>query len=94
MDYLKQIKFNITKCDLSDIVNESSRFIFHITLVHIITYIIDGKEELMGLQLMKTLVVTAIAITLYHIILKKIAEPKLRKIRYKCKIYNETTNIT
>jgi len=93
MDYIKQINFNISKCDISDIINETSRFLFHITLIHVVTYIIDGNDQLLGPQLFKTLFITALAILLYHVIFKKIVEPKLKKIRYKCKIYSNTQNI-
>jgi hypothetical protein len=85
MDILNNIDFSITNCDISDIISESNRFLFHILLVHIITHIIDGKDELFGSQTIKTLFVTAIAILTYHVLFKKLVEPKLKKIKSVCK---------
>lgn len=85
------IDFSITECDMSEIISESNRYIFHILLVHIITHIIDGKDELLGLQTFKILFVTAVAIITYHIFFKKMTEPKLKKIKHVCKITNKET---
>lgn len=76
--------FTITPCDIAEIIGETNRFLFHISLVHIVSCIIDGNEELFGANVIKTLFVTAIAIILYHILCKKIVEPKLKKIRSVC----------
>lgn len=77
-------KFSITPCDIADIVSETNRFLFHITLVHVVSCIIDPKEEFLGSQVIKTLFITALAIILYHILCKKIVEPKLKSIRSVC----------
>lgn len=84
MDYIKQISFKITRCDMSDVITETNRFLFHITLIHIITHIIDGKDDLFGEQIIKTLIVTALAILVYNIVFKKIVEPKLKELHSMC----------
>ncbi len=84
MDVINNIDFSITNCDVSEIMSETNRFLFHILLVHIITHIIDGKDELFGQQILKTLLITAIAIITYHILFKKLVEPKLKKIHNVC----------
>jgi hypothetical protein len=84
MNSIKNLDFSVTKCDVSEMISEINRFLFHIVLIHIITHIIDGKDELFGLPLVKTLYVTTIAIIVYHILFKKMVEPKLKKIRAIC----------
>jgi hypothetical protein len=92
-------KFNIKPCDMTDIISETSRFLFHITLVHIATYLIEGREEFFNAIIIKTLFVTAIAVILYHVTIKKIIEPKLKNVRTVCdnnnfnkKFDNKTNN--
>lgn len=60
-------------------------------LIHVITHIIDGKDEIMGMQTIKTLFITVVAILVYHIFFKKLVEPKLKKIKSICKEYKYKT---
>jgi hypothetical protein len=92
MDYIKQISFKISQCDVSDILTETNRFMFHITLIHIITHIIDGKDDLFGEQIFKTLIVTALAILVYNVIFKKIVEPKLKELHSTCNASKKIIN--
>lgn len=85
MDIINKLDFSITNCDVSDIITETNRFLFHITLVHIMTHIVDGNDDLFGPQIFKTLLVTAIAIITYHILFKKLVDSKLKKIQSVCK---------
>jgi dolichol kinase len=86
MDIINNIDFSITHCDISEIMSEANRFLFHIMLVHIIAHIIDGKDVLFGEQIFKTLLITVIAILTYHILFKKLVEPKLKKIHNVCNL--------
>ena len=45
MSILKNINLSISQCEMSDIIEESHRFVLHISLVHILTCIMDGKTE-------------------------------------------------
>lgn len=74
---------------MADIIDETHRFLLHITLVHIFTHIIDGKDELFGRDLFRTLVVTALAIISYHVLFKKIVTPKLKKLKIACKSHKK-----
>ena len=85
MNIINNLDFSISNCDVSDIITETNRFLFHITLVHIITHIVDGNDDLFGPQIFKTLLVTAIAIITYHILFKKLVDAKLKKIQSVCK---------
>ena len=76
--------FFVTNCDISDIVTEINRFMFHIILIHVITCSIDTKEKFFGIQLYKTLFVTVLAVIIYHTIFKKIVNGKLKKIQSYC----------
>lgn len=79
-----KIDFSITNCDISEIMSETNRFLFHIMLIHVISHIIDRKDVLFGEQIFKTLMITTIAILAYHILFKKLVEPKLKKIQNVC----------
>lgn len=76
--------FNITQCNLAQIIAESNRFIFQITLVHIATCIIEGKEDIFNNTLFKTLLITSLAIIMYHVFFRKIVEPRLEKMKNIC----------
>lgn len=76
--------FNITQCNIAQLISESSRFLFHVMLIHITTSIIEGKSDIFNETLFKTLLITAIAITLYHVFFRKIVEPKLEKMKIIC----------
>lgn len=75
---------NINQCNIAQIIGESNRFLFHIFLIHITTCIVEKKDTFFGVELFKTLLITAIAITLYHIFFRKIVEPKVEKMKLIC----------
>lgn len=85
MDIINNVDFSINNCDVSDIITETIRFLCHIMLVHIITHIVDGNDDLFGPQIFKTLLITAIAIISYNILFKKLVDAKLKKIHSVCK---------
>jgi hypothetical protein len=60
-------------------------------LIHVITHIIDGKDDLFGEQIIKTLIITALAILVYNVTFKKIIEPKLKEIHNMCNISKRKT---
>jgi hypothetical protein len=76
--------FLLNNCDVSDIFTEINRFMYHILLIHLITCSIDNKEQLFGMQLLKTLFITALAIVVYHVFFKKIMKKKLKNIHDAC----------
>lgn len=75
---------NISNCNIAQIVGESHRFLFHVFLVHISTCIINNDINFFTENLFKTLVITAMAIILYHIFFRKIVEPKIEKMNLIC----------
>lgn len=77
--------FTVTNCDVADVITEINRFLFHIFLMHILTYTIDGKDELFGNQLFKTMFITALAVLAYHVIFKKLVNSKLKNLQSTCK---------
>lgn len=81
---ISDFNFAITECDISEIIPETTRFVLHILLVHIITYTIDGKD-IFGINIFKSLFVTAIAIMIYHILFKKVVVKKLNNLDNHCK---------
>jgi hypothetical protein len=76
--------FNITHCNVAQLIAESNRFLFQVLLVHIATCVIEGKKEIFTETLFKTLLITAMAIFMYHIFFRKIVEPKLEKMKSVC----------
>ena len=75
---------NLTVCDIAQIVGESNRFLFHVMLVHIATIIIEQKKSFFSEEFFRTLVITSTAIVLYHLFFRKIAEPKIEKMKLIC----------
>ena len=75
---------NISKCNIAQMIGESNRFLFHVLLVHVSTCIINGDINFFTEDLFKTLLITAMAIIMYHIFFRKIIEPKLEKMNLIC----------
>jgi hypothetical protein len=80
---IADLNFSITSGDMIDIITDSSRFMFHILLVHVVTHIIDGEDELFGMKTVKSLFVTAMAILIYYVLFKKMVDAKLNNIKSK-----------
>jgi hypothetical protein len=80
----ENINFGLSKCDISDIVSEGNRYLFHIFLIHVITHLIEGNVEISVKHLVRTLLISALAILTYNVFIKKIADEKLKKIRNEC----------
>ena len=80
---IENLDLSITECDIAEMMPEINRFLLHIFIVHIVTYIIDGKE-IFTLSIFKTLFITAVAIIIYHIVLKKSLNRKLKNIKHIC----------
>lgn len=78
------VDFAISQCDLVEIVLEIVRFLSHITLLHILNCTIDDKEELFDMNYLKIMLFTAIAITIYHISIKKLFQEKGKKMKIIC----------
>ena len=75
---------NISKCNIAQIIGETNRFLFHVLLVHISTCIINGNINFFTEDLFRTLLITSMAIIMYHIFFRKIIEPKLEKMNLIC----------
>lgn len=81
---LDSLNFAITECDISEMIPEINRFVLHIFLVQVISSFIN-KEPLIIINMLKTLLITTLAIIGYHIIFKKISNKKLKNIKFMCK---------
>lgn len=75
---------NISQCNIAQIVGETNRFLFHVMLVHFATCMIEGKKAFFGEELFRTLIITSMAIAMYHIFFRKIIEPKVEKMKLIC----------
>jgi len=75
---------DISWCNIAQIIGESNRFLFHVMLVHVATTIIEGKKSFLGEEFFRTMIITAMAIVLYHIFFRKIVEPKVEKMKLIC----------
>lgn len=91
MDIIKNLTFSISQCEMTDILEETHRFVLHITLVHVFNYIIEGKDELFGRDLFRMLVVTVIAVISYNVFFKKLVTPKLKKAKSACRVPKDET---
>jgi hypothetical protein len=76
---------SISRCNVVEIINESQRFLFHIFIVHIIINLIDNKpNEFLNENILKTLLATIIAVIIYNISIKRLIEPKIKKLKNMC----------
>ena len=83
--------FNISECNIAQMIGETSRFLFHVFLIHIATCIIERRtKDLLSETLFKTLIITALAIIFYHLFIRKIIEPQIEKMKIIC-IKNKPT---
>lgn len=83
MSIITDLNFSISKCDMIDMIIDGSRFMFHVLLVHLVTHILDGEDDLFGIKTLKSLFVTAMAIMIYYILFKKIVDAKLNNLKSK-----------
>ncbi len=79
------LDFSITNCDVADMITETSRFMFHIYLIHVVTCIIDGTDDILGNQVFKLMFITAMSVVIYHILFKKLMNVQLKPIQSICK---------
>lgn len=85
---------SISKCDVAEIISESQRFMFHIFTVHLIINLIDNKpSEILNETILKTLLATVIAVIVYYVSIKKLIDPKLKKLKVACNIKDTKSNI-
>lgn len=75
---------NIRTCNISQALGESSRFLFHVFLVHVCTCIVEGKRDFFSEDVFRALVIAALAILMYHVFFRKIIEPKIEKMKLIC----------
>ena len=75
---------NISKCNVAQIIGEAHRFLFHVLLVHISTCIIKKDTNIFTDELFRSLLMTAMAIVMYHIFFRKLIEPHLEKMNLIC----------
>lgn len=78
------VNFSVTNCDLAEMVTELIRFLSHITLLHLINATIDSKEILFGVDYLKIMLFTALAIVIFNIFIRKILDPKFKKMKSIC----------
>lgn len=76
--------FDMDTCNVAQMLGESSRFLFHITLIHIGSILIDG-DSIMGDKFFKTAVMSVMAVICYHMFVRKWAEPNIKKMKIICK---------
>lgn len=76
--------FNMTQCNISQAVGDSNRFFFHVLLVHISTCILEKDTQIFTEKLIRSLLVTGMAIILYHVFVRKLIEPKIEKMKLIC----------
>jgi hypothetical protein len=76
--------FSFDNCNLLDVFAEGNRFVIHITLIHIINYLVGIDAELFHSQVVKTIVIATIAVLCYHLFIKKLIEPHLKTYKTVC----------
>jgi hypothetical protein len=77
--------FNVSSCNVTQMIGEANRFLFHVLLIHIATCLIEGRTDFLSETLFKTLIITAVAVLSYHLFVRKIVEPPLKKMKMICR---------
>lgn len=76
--------FSMSECNTAQMLGEVSRFMFHITFLHLISLIING-ESFFKDGYWKALMITVISVMCYHLLARKAVEPHLKKMKIICK---------
>jgi hypothetical protein len=66
-------------------VGEANRFIFHGILLHVSNCIVTGNYDFFNEDIFKTITITAMAVILYHLLVRKVVEPPLKKMKIICR---------
>ena len=77
--------FNISHCNVAQLIGEANRFLFHGFLLHISTCVINKDYDFFSKDLFKTLTIIMMAVILYHLVIRKIVEPPLKKMKIICR---------
>jgi hypothetical protein len=78
-------RFVLTKCDLVEVILENMRFLIHITLMHILNCMVN-EEKIFETKYLKVMLFTSIAVTLYHLFIKKLLIEKTKKLKLACTV--------
>lgn len=78
--------FSMKQCHIAQMIAESNRLVFHVLLFQIILTLISGTtiDKVFNQDLFSIILATAIAIMLYHLLIRKFVEPKLEKMKLIC----------
>lgn len=76
--------FMITKCDVVEMIFETIRFLSHITLLHILNCTLDDSEDFLDIKFLKVMLITGLAVILYHIFIKKFFVARSKKLKSLC----------
>lgn len=63
---------NITKADVTSMIDDTVRILTIIAIIHFMSYAIDNKEDLLCERILKEMLYTTIGIILFHSFIKKI----------------------
>jgi len=65
------MKLSITKSDMSDTINDISKFLTFVIITHLLAYFINSStNELFGVKILQLLFYGTIALMLYHFFVK------------------------
>jgi len=85
MDVINNINFALGQCDIVDMIDETQRFLIHMTIVHVLGFLVDGKAISFNREFAKSFFITAISIMLYYVLFKKMILSQLDKKSHKCR---------
>lgn len=77
--------FNVTQCNIAQMVGEANRFVFHAILIYISTSLVNGNSISFDDKFFRGIVATAMAVICYHLFIRKLVEPPLKKMKIICR---------
>ena len=73
------LHLNIPKGEVTDLMFGIVRAIIIFSVVHILTYFIDGSEKLFNEEILKQILYTIVALIIYHLFVKQILSSYIKK---------------
>ena len=81
---MKLEDFKITRCDITDIIMDSIRFCTYLITIHMFSSLLYKKERLFNIDIINSVIISVLALGIYHIIIKKIFINPIKKLKKIC----------
>lgn len=81
--------FSISDNDIIEMLSSTNRFLCHVLIVHIVTCIIEGNTDIVTEKLIKSLLITGVAVMIYYLFIDKYIDSTIKRLKNKLKNNNK-----